>query len=151
VRKGEIIRTERLRRKMPQRVLATKVGVSTNYISAIEIGVRNPSPEIMDKIAAAFELSTDVLFGEKTFSMRAFNFVVEKETPEKKYMLCFFKELDDEPPLLSCQIASDGECAFSIIETLSQLIVKTPIMRPRITENLKKISEEKILMVWEFI
>lgn len=48
-----------------QEKLAESIGMSTNYIGAIEACGRFPSPETIDKIAEALEIPTSTLFLER--------------------------------------------------------------------------------------
>jgi transcriptional regulator with XRE-family HTH domain len=54
-----------------QAVLAEKVDTSTHYISQIERKKRFPSPEVMERIAAALELDTPELFSSAPFPPEA--------------------------------------------------------------------------------
>jgi transcriptional regulator with XRE-family HTH domain len=54
-----------------QAALAEKVETSTDYISQIERKKRFPSPEVMERIAAALELDTPELFSITPFPPEA--------------------------------------------------------------------------------
>jgi transcriptional regulator with XRE-family HTH domain len=60
---GELLRLKRVSNKNTLSDIAGKVGVSPNYISEIEKGIKsNPSDEIVVKLAKVFELNEDDLF-----------------------------------------------------------------------------------------
>ena len=58
---GQRIRRERLCRSMTQRDLANFVGVGAPHISKVEAGRENPSDELLQKIADAFQCDFDEL------------------------------------------------------------------------------------------
>jgi transcriptional regulator with XRE-family HTH domain len=47
---------------LTQRQLAKLVGVTQNYIPAIETGIRSAGPELMDRLMSALKASFDDLF-----------------------------------------------------------------------------------------
>jgi transcriptional regulator with XRE-family HTH domain len=51
--------------------LAERVGTSTHYIGQIELGNKFPSPEMMERIAAALEIDSPQLFSMDSFSSEA--------------------------------------------------------------------------------
>lgn len=59
---GMRIRYLRQERKWSQEDLALEAGVNKNYICDLENGRRNPSLEILEKIAIAFDISLSELF-----------------------------------------------------------------------------------------
>lgn len=59
---GMRIKFLRKERKWSQEDLALEAGVNKNYISDLENGRRNPSLEILEKIAIAFNISLSELF-----------------------------------------------------------------------------------------
>jgi transcriptional regulator with XRE-family HTH domain len=50
---------------LSQAKLAEKVNTAPNYIALIEIGKRFPSPQMLDRIAAALEVDSPRLFSER--------------------------------------------------------------------------------------
>ena len=54
-----------------QVVLAEKVGTSTQYIGQIEQKKKFPSPEMLERIAAALEMDSPQLFSMETYSQDA--------------------------------------------------------------------------------
>jgi transcriptional regulator with XRE-family HTH domain len=54
---GERIRERRLERRITLRELARRVEVSAPYLTDLEAGRRHPSPEVLQRIAAALELA----------------------------------------------------------------------------------------------
>lgn len=58
---GERIRTFRKERGMSQIDLANKVGIDRSYIGFLERGERNPSLEMIIKIAEALNVTPDEL------------------------------------------------------------------------------------------
>lgn len=60
---GEYLRLKRLEKRRTLGDIASKVGVSANYISEIEKGMKNnPSDEIIVKLAEIFNINEDDLF-----------------------------------------------------------------------------------------
>ena len=59
---GEYIREQRTRAKVSLRQLAEQAGVSNPYLSQIERGLRKPSAEVLQQIAAALKISTPVMY-----------------------------------------------------------------------------------------
>lgn len=59
---GMRIKFLRKERKWSQEDLALEADVNKNYISDLENGRRNPSLEILEKIAVAFNISLSELF-----------------------------------------------------------------------------------------
>ncbi|HDR8453965.1 TPA: helix-turn-helix transcriptional regulator [Bacillus cereus] len=60
---GEYLRLKRLEKRQTLGDIASKVGVSANYISEIEKGIKNnPSDEIIVKLAEIFNINEDDLF-----------------------------------------------------------------------------------------
>ena len=53
-------------RHITQESLAEKINSSTNYIGIIEIGGSFPSPQMLEKIADALEISSPKLFEERS-------------------------------------------------------------------------------------
>jgi transcriptional regulator with XRE-family HTH domain len=62
---GERLRKLRKKAGLTQQQLADKIWVSKAAISNYELYERNPSPEILMKLARAFHVSTDYLLGFK--------------------------------------------------------------------------------------
>ncbi|MDR0538883.1 MAG: helix-turn-helix transcriptional regulator [Spirochaetaceae bacterium] len=56
-----------------QAALAEKVNTSTNYIGMIEIGKKFPSPEMIEKLAAAIGIDSTLLFSKEINPQDAFN------------------------------------------------------------------------------
>lgn len=60
---GELLRLKRVEKRNTLGDIASLVGVSSNYISEIEKGIKkNPSDEIIVKLAEVFNLEEDDLF-----------------------------------------------------------------------------------------
>ena len=59
---GGFIRTQREAAQVSVRQLAEKAGVSNPYLSQIERGLRKPSAEVLNQIAKALRVSTEVLY-----------------------------------------------------------------------------------------
>jgi transcriptional regulator with XRE-family HTH domain len=50
---------------LSQAKLAEKINTAPNYIALIEMGKRFPSPQMLDRIAAALEVDSPRLFSER--------------------------------------------------------------------------------------
>lgn len=61
---GTAVRQLRVQRGMSQESLADAAGVHVTYLSGIERGLRNPSLDKLNAIAAALEISTLMLISE---------------------------------------------------------------------------------------
>jgi len=60
---GERIKQLRKERKLTQRELADKLGISHGSVALYETGDRKPDPEMINKIADFFDVTVDYLFG----------------------------------------------------------------------------------------
>src|SRR4051812_39362155 len=56
---GQLLKNERLRKGMRLRTLAKAAQVAPGYVSEIEHGLRQPSPEVIVRLAQALELEVD--------------------------------------------------------------------------------------------
>ena len=73
---GERIRALRLEKHITQTEMSKRIGVSKAVISSYELEQRQPSYEILIKIAAFFSVSTDYLLGlekERSISVKGLN------------------------------------------------------------------------------
>jgi transcriptional regulator with XRE-family HTH domain len=61
-RLGQIIRRQRELSQLSMRQFAELVGISNPYLSQIERGLREPSERVVDSIASALQVSSDVLY-----------------------------------------------------------------------------------------
>jgi transcriptional regulator with XRE-family HTH domain len=59
---GEFLREQRRAAQLTLRQLADRTGVSNPYLSQIERGLRKPSAEVLQQIAKALRLSSEVLY-----------------------------------------------------------------------------------------
>ncbi len=59
---GEYIRRQRELSELSMRQFAGLVGISNPYLSQIERGLREPSRDVLDAIAASLEVSADALY-----------------------------------------------------------------------------------------
>jgi transcriptional regulator with XRE-family HTH domain len=65
---GEIIRQQRELADISMRQFAELAGISNPYLSQIERGLRAPSEHVLDGIANALQVSTDVLYQQAGMS-----------------------------------------------------------------------------------
>lgn len=65
---GEIIRQQRELAELSMRQFAQLAGISNPYLSQIERGLRAPSEQVLDGIANALKVSTDVLYQQAGMS-----------------------------------------------------------------------------------
>jgi len=61
------IKEQRRRLGITQAILAEKVETSTHYIGQIELGNKFPTPEMLERIAAALEIDSPQLFSMNSF------------------------------------------------------------------------------------
>jgi transcriptional regulator with XRE-family HTH domain len=59
---GDYIRRQRELNELSMRQFASLVGISNPYLSQIERGLREPSREVVDAIAATLEVSAEALY-----------------------------------------------------------------------------------------
>jgi transcriptional regulator with XRE-family HTH domain len=72
------IRKRRKSLGISQSVVAEKVGTSTHYIGQIEQCKKFPSPEMLERIAAALEMDSPELFSTQVFTEEAIKIVQDK-------------------------------------------------------------------------
>ena len=60
---GEYLREQRNAAELSLRQLAEQAGVSNPYLSQVERGLRKPSAEVLNKIAAALQIYADQFCG----------------------------------------------------------------------------------------
>ena len=65
---GASVRAKRIEQGLSQEILAEKVGITPTHIKHIESGHRNPSFEVLYKIAAILNLSIDKAFFPDTMT-----------------------------------------------------------------------------------
>jgi len=65
------IKKRREKLGISQANLAEKADTSTNYIAQIEQQIRFPSPEMLERLAAALEMDSPELFSSGPFSVEA--------------------------------------------------------------------------------
>ena len=58
---GNLVKTIRTARGVSQKSLSNKLGISTNYLCLLENSKRNPSGELIKKIADEFDVSYEAL------------------------------------------------------------------------------------------
>lgn len=59
---GMRVRYLRMQKKLSQEDLALEAGINKNYLSDLERGNRNPTVEVLNKIAQALEIPISTLF-----------------------------------------------------------------------------------------
>jgi transcriptional regulator with XRE-family HTH domain len=65
---GSNIKTIRTSKKISQKALAYKLGVTPVYLSMIENNAKTPSLTLMEKIAKTLEIPLAILFSDFAFS-----------------------------------------------------------------------------------
>ncbi len=101
---GKRIKAIRQDKNMTQTQLANKIFISESYMALIEMDKRNPSTDIIIKLADALNISSDyLLFGDITKNnMTLFNEwksltdgrTAEEITSAHNLVKCFFNNLD---------------------------------------------------------
>jgi transcriptional regulator with XRE-family HTH domain len=61
---GENVKKARLARGLSQESLAAEAGIDRTYISGIERGLRNPSLDLIERLAGALDVDAQALMGE---------------------------------------------------------------------------------------
>jgi transcriptional regulator with XRE-family HTH domain len=59
---GAYIREQRKAAQLSLRTLASRAGISNPYLSQIERGLRNPSADILQRVASALRISAESLY-----------------------------------------------------------------------------------------
>jgi HTH-type transcriptional regulator, competence development regulator len=80
---GETIKQLRLKRQLPQRKVAALLDIDTSVLSKYEKNVRQPSIEIIEKIAKLFDVDSQTLIFEAVTDKYANQFIqedIDKET-----------------------------------------------------------------------
>jgi len=78
------MRENRQKLGITQTQLAERADISTNFVAMIELMHKFPSPEILDRIAAAFNIETSALFTAQA----------SEEDMMKKLQKVFFDNID---------------------------------------------------------
>lgn len=63
---GSILKTLRKQAGLTQQQLAAQLGITKSVVSFYELQARSPSPEVLEKLAQIFHVSTDYLLGLDT-------------------------------------------------------------------------------------
>lgn len=72
---GETLKKLRLERKLPQRKVAALLDIDTSILSKFEKDIRQPSDEVIEKIALIFNISSDTLKFEAVTDKVAFKLI----------------------------------------------------------------------------
>jgi transcriptional regulator with XRE-family HTH domain len=67
---GKNIKILRARRGLSQADLSEKAGISVNFLSNIERGIKFPQPDMLSKIATAFGVEVNELFFENLTTIK---------------------------------------------------------------------------------
>lgn len=59
---GQAIKVLRTRHKVPQQVLAKKIGITQGYLSLVEKGLREPGFDLIEKIADTLSIPQQIIF-----------------------------------------------------------------------------------------
>jgi transcriptional regulator with XRE-family HTH domain len=59
---GEAIKDLRKKKKVSQKVLSKRIGITQGYLSLIEKGLREPSLDLIKKIAESLDIPQQLLF-----------------------------------------------------------------------------------------
>ena len=60
---GEKLKSLRIEKKLTQKQVADRIGLAISAVSSYESGTRNPSYDVLAKLARIFHVSTDYLLG----------------------------------------------------------------------------------------
>ena len=90
---GKIIKRLRKEKDMTQADLAKAVGVTTSSIGMYETGVRNPSYDVVVKLANYFNVTTDYLLGNNEQELSDLE---EEDTSELKILFDKIRDLSED-------------------------------------------------------
>ena len=94
---------------LTQEKLAEKAGISSNYLSMVEISKKFPTPEMLDRLAEALEIDTIQLFDASS-------------TPEERAMLHLEKSIIDN--INKQQQQALAEIKKTVINAVKESFVK---------------------------
>jgi transcriptional regulator with XRE-family HTH domain len=94
---------------LTQEKLAEKAGISSNYLSMVEISKKFPTPEMLDRLAEALEIDTIQLFDASS-------------TPEERAMLHLEKSIIDN--INKQQQQALAEMKKTVINAVKESFVK---------------------------
>jgi transcriptional regulator with XRE-family HTH domain len=96
---GERLRKIRKNKKLTQKQLASTLKLAESTVSMYERDERDPSKELIIKIAELFEVSTDYLFGrtDDPTTDKETNKTTEEEFDDPELNI-FFREIKEESP-----------------------------------------------------
>ncbi len=124
---GKQIRELRIKKELTQAEVACSVGLTTSAFGMIETGVRQPSIEMLGKIADFFNVSVDVLLGRtEIHSGRESNGEKDddRESNEGDYVASLFskrlKSIREENELSQYKLAKDMNISRSAISSYEQ-------------------------------
>ncbi len=91
---GEQIRKQRILKKLTQKDLAIKLGLTARMISFYENNQRIPPIDILIKLSNIFSVSTDYLLGLTTESNSIVNYPQSELSEEENTILNIFRRLN---------------------------------------------------------
>ena len=123
---GEKIKTLRKERKLTQKELAHKIGVTASTITKYEIGQLEPNIEVLNRISNIFRISISALV-EDNYSR---------------------KEFSTEPEFLSLyELVNSKEITEETIDKLTKCIIRAVINKYNLNIDINKIddSDKKLI------
>lgn len=96
---GRNIKKERAKQKLTQEQLSEKIGISTNFLACIEIGVRHGSFETYAKIAQALCVTLDTLITDASTE--------SKSNPLKERLNYYFDSVQPQEQRLIIKLVKD--------------------------------------------
>lgn len=103
---GRNVKRERSKQKMTQEQLSEKVGISTNFLACIEIGVRHGSFETYAKIANILGVTLDALISDASDKT--------KSNPLKDKLNYYFDNVSPQEQRLIVKLAQDISDIYKI-------------------------------------
>ncbi len=103
---GRNIKKERMKQKMTQEQLSEKIGISTNFLACIEIGVRHGSFETYAKIANTLCIALDTLINDVSDKY--------KGNPLKEKLNYYFDSVSPQEQHLIVKLAQDISDIYKI-------------------------------------
>jgi transcriptional regulator with XRE-family HTH domain len=95
---GQKINQLRVEKKLSMRELGEKIGITHSHISKLESGINSPSVELLEKLAAFFNIDISYFFSEdEGFTKSESDLLYERELSIESLKKNYNLEIDGKP------------------------------------------------------